>query len=155
MRTVPGTAEINSWGGLERQYQVRVDPARLLEYDLGIDQVAEALRKSNLDAGGGRIRQAGASYIVRGLGRTNTVDAIRSVVVATPRAGVPITVGDVAGVGIGHDHQGGGVTTAGKGEVVLGLGFMLMGENSHDVTHRFKKQMDKVRQTLPRDVEAV
>jgi cobalt-zinc-cadmium resistance protein CzcA len=154
MRTVPGTAEINSWGGWERQYQVRADPGLLLEYGLTFDQVAESIRKSNLDVGGGHIEQAGSTYLVRGLGRTNTVEAIRRIVISTPRAGVPITVGDVARVGIGHDLQSGGVTTGGKGEVVLGLGFMLMGENSHEVTGRFKKQLDKVRQSLPAGIEA-
>jgi cobalt-zinc-cadmium resistance protein CzcA len=153
MRTVSGSAEINSWGGLERQYQVRIDPKRLLEYDLTFDQVTEAVRKSNLDVGGGYIEQSGASYLVRGLGRTNDVASIRRIVVATPRDGVPITVGDVAEVAIGHDLPSGGVTADGKGEVVLGLGFMLMGENSHDVTSRFKDKMTKVKKSVPADVE--
>jgi cobalt-zinc-cadmium resistance protein CzcA len=155
MRQVPGQAEINSWGGLERQYQVRVDPGLLLEYHLTFDQVAEAVRRSNLDVGGGRVEQSGASYLVRGLGRTSSVDALRRIVITTPRDGVPITVGDVAQVGIGHDHQSGGVTTGGNREVVLGLGFMLMGENSHDVTNRMKQQLEKATRSLPPDVEAV
>ena len=72
---------------------------------------------------------------------------------ATPRAGAPVYVGDVAEVKIGHEIRLGGVTAQGQGEVVLGLGFMLMGENSHDVTKRLKTRLDEVKKTLPPDVE--
>ena len=92
-------------------------------------------------------------YPVRGLARTVNVDEIKKIVVATPRPGVPLHVGDVADVEIGHDIRLGGVTSQGQGEVVLGLGFMLMGENSHEVTDRLKNKLDDVKKTLPADVE--
>ncbi|HWG44834.1 MAG TPA: CusA/CzcA family heavy metal efflux RND transporter [Gemmataceae bacterium] len=153
MRTVAGAAEINGWGGYEKQYQVRIDPKKLLQYGVSFDQVMQAVRANNLVIGGGNIQQAGAMYLVRGLARTITVDEIKKIIVDTPRPGVPIQVGDVADVEIGHDIRLGGVTSQGQGEVVLGLCFMLMGENSHDVTGRLKAKLDDVKKTLPPDVE--
>ncbi|HEY7310354.1 MAG TPA: CusA/CzcA family heavy metal efflux RND transporter [Gemmataceae bacterium] len=153
MRTVPGTAEINGWGGYEKQYQVRIDPERLLRYGVSFEQVMQAVRSNNLATGGGNIQQAGAMYLVRGLARTVNVDEIKKIVVATPRPGVPVKVEDVAEVEIGPDIRLGGVTSQGKGEVVLGLCFMLMGENSHDVTDRMKEKLAEVEKTLPPDVK--
>src|SRR5262245_3409709 len=155
LRTVAGTAEINSWGGHEKQYQVRLDPARLLAFDLGFDAVVDAVRKNNLNVGGGNIQQGGSMYLVRGLGRTSTLGELADIVVTTPRDGVPVRLRDVADLRVGHDLQLGGVTADGKGEVVLGLGFMLMGENSHDVTGRLKTKLDEVSKTLPKGVEVV
>src|SRR5262249_11927132 len=105
--------------------------------------------------GGGNIQQAGAMYLVRGLARTVNVDEIKTIVVNTPRPGVPVRVGDVAEVEIGHDIRLGGVTSQGQGEVVLGLCFMLMGENSHDVTDHLKEKLGEVKKTLPSDVQVV
>ncbi len=153
LRTVPGTAEINSWGGVEKQYQARIDPARLVEYGVTFDDVEEALKKGSLDVGGGHLAISGATIPVRGLGRASTLDALRDVVVMTPRDGVPVKVGDVAEVRIGGDLRLGSTTAQGKGEVVLGLGFMIMGENSHAFTHALKKRLDEVKPSLPEDVE--
>ncbi len=90
--------------------------------------------------------------LVHGLGRTVNVDQIGNIVV-TARDGVPIRVRDVADVEVGHEIRRGAVTADGEGETVLGLGFMLMGENSHVVTRAMKKKMDEIRETLPSDVE--
>ncbi|HZV04503.1 MAG TPA: efflux RND transporter permease subunit, partial [Gemmataceae bacterium] len=130
LRTVSGTAEINGWGGYEKQYQVRVSLDKLLHYGISFDRVMEAVKSNNLVAGGGNLQQAGTMYPVRGLARTVNVDEIKNIVVDTPRPGVPVKVGDLADVGIGHEIRLGGVTSQGRGEVVLGLCFMLMGENS-------------------------
>lgn len=148
LRTVPGTAEINSWGGLKKQYQVRLDPILLLRHDLKFEQVIEALAKSNLNVGGGSIRQGGDSVLVYGVGRTTSVEEIKGITI-TARDGVPIRIHDVADVAISHEMRRGVVTANGRGEVVLGLGFMLMGENSYAVTNRLLEKYDEVRQTLP------
>jgi cobalt-zinc-cadmium resistance protein CzcA len=153
MRTVPGTAEINGWGGFEKQYQVRIHPRELLHLGVSFDQVVQAVRANNLVAGGGNIEQAGAMYLIRGLARTVSVEQIKNIVVTSRRPGVPLYVRDVADVEIGHDIRLGGVTSQGQGEVVLGLCFMLMGENSHEVTDRLKNKLDDVKKTLPPDVE--
>jgi cobalt-zinc-cadmium resistance protein CzcA len=153
MRTVPGTAEINGWGGYEKQYQVRVNMEELLHYGISFDRVMQAVRANNLAVGGGNIQQAGSMYLVRGLARPVNVDEIKKIVIEAPQSGVPILVGNVAEVEIGHDIRLGGVTSQGQGEVVLGLCFMLMGENSHEVTDRMKARLDEVKKTLPPDVE--
>jgi cobalt-zinc-cadmium resistance protein CzcA len=155
LRAVPGTAEINSWGGLEKQYQVRLDPERLVAFHLGFDSVIDAVRRNNLNAGGGHIEQAGSMYLVRGLGRTSTLPELENIVVTTPRDGVPVRLRDLAELEIGHDLPLGGVTANAQGQVVLGLGFMLMGENSHDVTARLKAKLDEVEKALPKEVEVV
>ncbi len=152
LRTVRGVAEVNSWGGFEKQYQVRIDPDRLIKHGLTFDQVTEAVGKNNKNVGGGNIRQNSQMLLVHGLGRTVDSEQIKNIVV-TAKDGVPIRVGDVADVQVGHEIRRGAVTADGKGETVLGLGFMLMGENSHVVTHAMKKKMDEIRETLPSDVE--
>ncbi len=153
LRTVSGTAEINSWGGLEKQYQVRIDTQKLLAYNLTFDQVTEAVRNNNLDVGGGNVQRDGSMYLVRGLGRVADPSQIRKILV-TVRGGVPVTVGDVAEVEVGADVPLGGVTANGKGGVVLGLGFMLMGENPHQVTEKLKERLGQVKAGLPQGVQA-
>ncbi len=153
LRTVPGTAEINSWGGLEKQYQVRIDPDRLLRFDVSFPQVVQALRDNNLNVGGGNLERAGEMLLVHGVGRTTTLDQIRRVPIVA-RQGVPVRVGDVAEVRIGSALRLGGVTANGRGEVVLGLGFLIMNENGHEVTRRLEEKLRDVKQNLPPDVQA-
>lgn len=151
LRAVPGVAEINSWGGYEKQYQVRIDPNRLINYGLSYDEVLAALEKNNLNAGGGSIATSGAMQLVQGLGRVATLAQIGDIVIRA-RDGVPVHVHDVADVEIGAEIRRGAVTYAGQGEAVLGLGFMLMGQNPHEVTSRLKEKLEEIRQTLPSDV---
>ena len=148
MRTVRGTAEVNTWGGYEKQYQVRIDPNRLIKHEATFDQIIEALQKNNRNVGGGYVRRGGNTLLVHGLGRTENVEQIRNIVV-TARDGVPVRVQDVAEVEIGHEVRRGAVTADGKGEVVLGLGFMTMGENTHEVTWAMKHRLDEIKDTLP------
>lgn len=151
LRAVPGVAEINSWGGYEKQYQVRIDPNRLIKYGLSYDEVVDALERNNLNAGGGSIASGGAMQLVQGLGRVATLDQIGDIVVKA-KDGVPIHVHDVASVEIGAEIRRGAVCFGGRGEAVLGLGFMLMGQNPHHVTTRLKAKLDEVKATLPPDV---
>ena len=151
MRTVKGAAEINSWGGYQKQYQVRIDPNRLIKYGLTFDQVVRAVEENNRNVGGGNIREGSQSVLVQGLGRTANADQIKGIVVLA-RDHVPIRVGDVADVTIGSEIRRGAVTADGKGEVVMGLGFMLMGENTHEVTWAMKHRLDDIKATLPANV---
>jgi len=153
MRTVPGAAEINSWGGYEKQYQVRVDPARLIEHKLRFDEVIDAVQAGNFNVGGGNVSQAGGMLLVQGIGRTSSTEQLERIVVRTVD-GVPIRVRDVAEIQIGHEIRRGAVTADGKGEAVLGLGFMLMGESSHEVTWRLKDKLASLQPVLPPGVEA-
>ena len=152
MRTVPGVAEVNSWGGFERQYQARIDPAKLAKYGLTFDRVTAAIRENNQNVGGGVINQGSSTLLVHGLGRTTSHKQIRQIQIAAID-GVPILLGDVAEVRIGHEVRRGAVTADGKGEVVLGLGFMTMGENSHEVTWGLKNKLDEVRASMPAGVD--
>ena len=150
MRTVPGVAEVNSWGGLEKQYQVRIDPLRLIRLNISFDEVVDAIHENNLNVGGGNINEnrSGEMLLVQGVGRTTNVAEIENVVILE-KDNIPIRVRDVADVTIGHEIRRGAVTAGGEGEVVLGLGFMLMGENSYAVTRRLKDKLDEVRRDLP------
>lgn len=152
MRTVPGTAEINSWGGYVKQYQIRVNPDRLIKHGLTFDQVLEAVQKNNFNVGGGNITQPSGMLLVQGLGRTTNIKQIRQIVISA-KDGVPIRVSDVGDVVIGHEIRRGAVTANGQGEVVLGLGFMLMGENSHQVTWAMKQKLKFLASSLPPNVQ--
>jgi cobalt-zinc-cadmium resistance protein CzcA len=154
MRTVRGTAEINTWGGYEKQYQIRVDPDRLIKHGLTFAEVIAAVQRNNFNVGGGNIRQDGEMLLVQGLGRTGDIGQIRQIVIAAEE-GVPIHISDVAEVMIGHEIRRGAVTADGKGEVVLGLGFMLMGENSHAVTWAMKNRLEAIEPNLPPNVQVV
>ncbi|HVW01820.1 MAG TPA: efflux RND transporter permease subunit, partial [Planctomycetaceae bacterium] len=154
MRPVPGTAEVNSWGGYKKQYQVLIDPSLLFKYDLTFQQVIQAVRANNLNVGGGSIDRAGDMLLVHGVGRTTNVQEIEDIVI-TAKEGVPIHVGDVAEVVIGHEIRRGAVSANGEGEVALGLCFMLMGENSYAVTHRMGEKFKEVQKELPAGAKAV
>ena len=152
LRTVPGVAEVNSWGGYKRQYHVAVDPALLAKYDLTLGDVIAALRANNANVGGGTIERAGEVHLVQGIGLVTNVDEIAEIALKA-HDGVPIRIRDVAQVHIGHEIRRGAVTAQGQGEAVLGLGFMLMGENSREVTQRMRAKMDEIRSSLPEGVE--
>ncbi|MBP71952.1 MULTISPECIES: efflux RND transporter permease subunit [Gimesia] len=152
LRSVRGVAEVNSWGGYEKQYQVRLDPERLFKYGLTFEQVSDALQTNNENVGGGTITDGSEMLLVHGVGRTVNIEEIKDIVI-TSEDGVPIRVRDVADVQIGHEIRRGAVTANGRGEAVLGLGFMLMGENSHDVTWSIKEKIQSIQETLPAGVK--
>lgn len=152
LRTVAGTAEVNSWGGYEKLFQVRIDPRRLVRYGLTFNEVIETIRDNNLNVGGGNIVQSAEMLLVQGVARTSTIEEIENIVVSS-QDGVPVLVQHVADVQIGHEIRRGAVTLNGQGEVVLALDFMLMGENPNDVTWRMKAKLDEIRNTLPEGVE--
>ncbi len=152
LASVPGVAEVNSWGGEELQFQVVVDPLDLQARGLTLDDLAAALGSNNLNVGGGTIDVAGEASLVQGSALLTRREQIEQVVI-TARNGVPVRVDDVADVVEGHEIRRGAVTADGTGEVVLGLGFMLMGENSHDVTRRLEARLDEIRKSLPKGVE--
>ncbi len=154
LRTVPGTAEVNSWGGFEKQFQVRIDPARVIRHSLTFEEIVQALKNNNRNVGGGNITRNAEMLLVHGIGRTVNIEQIENIVIKA-RDGVPVYVRDVADVQIGHEIRRGAVTADGQGEVVYGLGFMLMGENSHQVTYALKAKMEEIKESLPPGVEVV
>jgi len=149
--TVPGTAEVNSWGGDEKQYHVVVHPEALVKYRLAFHDVEEALRNNNVNVGGGKIARSGESLLVHGLGRVSTIEDIEEIVVVAYQ-GTPVRIKDIAQVVIDHEIRRGSVTFQGKGEAILGLGFMLMGENSQEVTANMRAKLESIKPSLPEDV---
>ncbi|HYG36271.1 MAG TPA: efflux RND transporter permease subunit, partial [Clostridia bacterium] len=152
LRKVPGVAEINTWGGFEKQFQVVADPDRLVKYGLTFEQLFEALEANNQNVGGGQVVRSGESLLVHGIGLATNIEQIGDIVV-TAREGVPVRVRDLGTVELGHEIRHGAVTGDGQGEVVLGLGFMLMGENSAEVTRALKAKLMEVQKRLPSDVK--
>ena len=123
----------------------------LIKYGLTFHSVFEALEANNRNVGGGQVVTGGEALLVRGLGLATTVEQIGGIVVVT-HDGTPVRVRDIGHVQIGHEIRRGAVSADGKGEGVLGLGFMLMGENSHVVTRELKKQLAEAQKALPDDV---
>lgn len=154
LRSIPGTAEINSWGGLEKQYQVRIDPVRLFKHDVTFQQVIQAVRANNLNVGGGYIARGGDMLLIHGIGRTINTEQIGDIVI-TSQNGVPVCVKDVADIAIGHEIRRGVVTADGRGEAILGLGFMRIGENSYGVTQALRAGFRNVQKSVPGDTLAL
>ena len=154
LQSVPGVAEVNTWGGERKQYQVLADPDKLVKFGLNLDDVFEALAGNNLNVGGGYVVEAGELHLVQGIALTTDIGQIADIVIIA-HDGVPVRIGDIGEVQEGHEIRRGAATAAGKGEVVLGLGFMLMGENSHEVTNRLRERMAEIAATLPAGVEVL
>ncbi|MHB8764598.1 MAG: efflux RND transporter permease subunit [Deferrisomatales bacterium] len=152
LRSVSGVAEVNTWGGDERQVHLVVDPADLQKHGLALGDLVEALERNNANVGGGTIDRAGESSLVQGVGLLTRPEDVGEVVVYA-EGGVPILVKDLARVVEGREIRRGAVTADGQGEVVLGLAFMLMGENSHEVTRRLDLRLEEVKKSLPQGVE--
>jgi cobalt-zinc-cadmium resistance protein CzcA len=148
---VQGVAEVNSWGGYDKQFHVVVEPERLIAYGLTFDDVFESLQANNRNVGGGRVVTSGEAMLVHGLGLTTDVGQIGGIVVAT-HDGTPVRIRDLGRVEVGHEIRRGAVTADGQGESVLGLGFMLMGENSDVVTRALEGQLAAAQRALPEDV---
>ena len=152
LQSLPGVAEVNSWGGDEKQHDVLVDPNRLVQYGLSLSEVADALRENLGNVAGGRIVRGGEQTVVRGIGIVGRREEIEELVVTT-RNGVPIHIHDLGEVVIGHEIRRGATTFDGKGEAVLGLAFLLTGQNSKEVTERLSQRLEEVKSSLPEGVE--
>jgi len=152
LTAVPGVAEIASFGGFEKQYQVDVDPAKLLAYDIPIQKVSDAVRASNQDVGGRVLEMGGSEYVVRGRGRFRSLADIRNVAIGTGPGGTPVTVGDVANVQIGPQIRRGIADLNGKGEIVTGWVVMRYGENPLAVINGVKAKMTELQKALPNGV---
>lgn len=152
LTAVPGVAEIASLGGFEKQYQIEVDPARLLAYAIPMSKVVSAVQASNQDVGGRMIEMSGSEYVVRGRGRFNSLDDIRSVAVGLASGGTPITVGDIGTVQLGPEIRRGITDLNGEGEVVTGWVVMRFGGNPLEVIDGVKAKMQELEPALPAGV---
>lgn len=152
---VPGITEVNSFGGFEKQYQVRVDPAKLQSYGLSLRDVLEAVTRNNGNVGGAYIEHGSEQYLLRGIGLVESADDINNIIVKTGKEGVPVYVRDLGEVVTGATVRQGAVTADGQGEIVAGIAMMLKGENTRTVVERVKGRVEQVKKTLPKGVELV
>ncbi len=154
LSAVPGVAEVASLGGYEKQYQVTLDPTRLLAYGLTVRDVTQAVRMSNGDVGGRTIELAEHEYALRGRGYLRGVEDLELVVVAN-RAGTPVMVRDVGSVQVGGNIRRGLAELDGEGEVTGGIVVMRFGENALQVIDRIKARIEELRPSFPEGVELV
>jgi cobalt-zinc-cadmium resistance protein CzcA len=152
---VPGIVEVNSFGGLEKQYQVRLDPARLQSYGLSLRDVLEAVGRNNANVGGAYIEHGSEQYLLRGIGLVESAEDIGNIVVKTGKEGIPVYVRDLGEVVTGATVRQGAVTADGEGEIVAGIAMMLKGENSRTVVERAKVRVEQIKKTLPKGVELI
>ncbi len=155
LRQVRGVIEVVNFGGALKQYRVTIDPNRLAAFKVSLDEVRTALEKDNMNAGGGSIEKAGEQLVLRAEARFKTIDEISDVVVKTSDEGTPLTVGMLAEVDTGPALRMGAMSQDGKGEVVCGFVLMLKGENSRDVVHRVKHEVENINKILPSGVKIV
>ncbi len=154
LRTVPGVTDVNSFGGLVKQYQVLIKPDRLTSYGITLQQVFEALEKNNANASGNFIEHGSEQYVVRGLGLVKDTKDIENIIVATHEH-APVYVRDVADVVIGAELRQGAVTVNGEGEAVAGIVLMLKGASGRDVVNGVKEKLPAIQKALPKGVELV
>ncbi|KJV31314.1 efflux RND transporter permease subunit [Luteibacter yeojuensis] len=147
LRTAPGVDDVTSWGGQEKQYQVRIDPLKLIAHGLGFKDVMQALEANNAQVGGNVIDVGREQYLVRGLGLVKNSRDIGNIVL-TSDDGTPIYVRDVATVTEAGAPRTGAVTRDGK-EVVMGQALSRIGENAKSVVDAVKARLDTVKQALP------
>ena len=152
LRTVPGVVEVNTIGGYEKQFHVLPNPKDLFAYEVSLAELLDALNKNNSNMGAGYIEKNGEQYLIRVPGQRSGIASLESIVIKS-KHGTPIRVKDVAEVAIGSDLRSGAATKDGK-EVVLGTVFMLIGENSREVSTRVAKKLLEINSTLPTGVVA-
>jgi cobalt-zinc-cadmium resistance protein CzcA len=143
LKSVPGVTEVNAFGGYLQQFQVVVDPDKLLKYDLPVEAVHEAIRTNNSNVGGNVVDQQSEQYIIRGVGLIRSEEDIRKIVLKS-EGGTPVYVGDLGEVRIGHAVRQGAAQKDGAREVVGGIVMMLRGENSREVVHRVEEKVHEI-----------
>ncbi|HKB79921.1 MAG TPA: CusA/CzcA family heavy metal efflux RND transporter, partial [Thermoanaerobaculia bacterium] len=154
LESVPGVAEVASVGGFVKQYQVDLDPNKLVSYGIPITQVIKAVRDSNEDAGGRTIEIAGHENMIRGRGYIKSPADLEMVPLRSA-SGVPVYVKDVATVSIGSDMRRGIADLNGEGEVAGGIVIMRYGQNALNVIDAVKQRLQEVKKSLPPGVDVV
>ena len=147
-----GIAEVNSFGGQLKQYEVAVNPDRLLAMDISIPEIFTALEKNNENTGGAYIDKKPNAYFIRGVGLIGSFDDIKNIVVKNNPNGIPILIKDVGDVRLGSAVRYGALTYNGEVDAVGGVVMMLKGANSADVVSRVKEKMINIQKSLPADV---
>lgn len=147
-----GVADVSSFGGMLKQYEIAVDPARLKSHGLTVADVFAALEANNQNSGGAYIEKGPSLLFIRSEGLAGSVDEIRKIPVRSTGAGIPVLIRDIAEVKIGHAVRYGAMTYEDKGEVSGAVVLMLKGENASAVIDAIKVRMDQIRKTLPEGI---
>jgi len=155
LQTVPGVSEVASIGGYVKQYQVEVDPNKLIAYNIPLHKVIMAIKRSNNDVGGRLLEMSETEFMVRGLGYIKNLQDIKEIAVGVDAKGTPIKVQDVATVQFGPELRRGLVDLNGEGEVAAGVVIMRYGENALDVINGVKRKLETLKAGLPEGVEIV
>ncbi|AYA39029.1 CusA/CzcA family heavy metal efflux RND transporter (plasmid) [Hymenobacter oligotrophus] len=148
----PGVADVSSFGGLLKQYEIALDPARLRSLNVTVDQVYQAVARNNQNAGGAYIDQKPTAYYIRTEGLAENGADLGNIVVRNTQGGLPVLVRDVAQVRLGSAVRYGAMTRNNEGEVTGGIVLMLKGANANEVIQAVKQRMETVRKSLPEGV---
>ena len=151
LQTVPGVAEVASFGGFEKQYQIIIDPLKLQFYNISIMDVMNKVKSNNNDVGGGKIEMADMAYVIRGLGYIKTKEDIENIAVGNNN-GIPVRIKDIGTLQMGSETRLGIFDKDGKGEVVGGIVVMRYGGNADRVITALKQKMKDVEKGLPKGV---
>ena len=152
LTAVPGVSEVASIGGFEKQYQVDIDPAKLLAYRIPVTQVMSAIQNANSDVGAMVVELSEREYMVRGLGYLNGISDIENVVVGATARGTPIRVAELGSVSIGPAVRRGIADLDGRGDAVGGIVVMRFGENALTTIRNVKAKLAEVEKGLPAGV---
>ncbi len=155
LQKVTGIAEVATVGGMVRQYQIVLDPNQLRAFGITIEQVKQALQKSNQDIGGSAVEMGEAEYMVRSSGYLKSIQDIEKVFLKVEKNGIPILIKDVAHVQVGPQMRRGIAELNGKGEVVGGIIVMRYGHNAQDTIQRIKTRINELKLSLPKGVEII
>lgn len=152
LMSVPGVSEVASVGGYVKQYQVEVDPNKLIAYNISLSTVRSALQRSNSDAGGRLIEMSETEFMVRGLGYIQSIEDIENTPIGVDENGTPILIQNIAHVHMGPELRRGLVDSNGEGETVSGIVVMRYGENALKTINAVKEKLDELKKGLPAGV---
>jgi Cu(I)/Ag(I) efflux system membrane protein CusA/SilA len=155
LQAVPGVAEVAPLGGFVRQYQVTIDPQKLLGYKIPINDVVAALQKGNNDVGARLVEHQGREYMIRGRGYIKSPQDIASIVVKSGPTGAPVLMRDIAKISLGPDIRRGVAELNGDGETVGGIVIMRVGENADRVIKNVKAKIKEIEPQLPKGLQIV
>jgi len=153
-QTIPGVTEILSMGGHVLQYQIKINPYALNKYELGLENIVDAITNNNRNAGGQFLVLGSEEYLVRGIGLLEKIDDLRNIHLKVIN-GTPVRLGDVAEVDFGREIRRGVVTLNGKEEVVAGIVMKLFGTNTSDIIAGLNQKIPEVQESLPEGVKLI
>ncbi|GLO62483.1 cation transporter [Vibrio sp. MACH09] len=155
LQTVDGVSEVATVGGMVKQYQIQIDPARLRAYDLTLQQVNNAIKMGNQETGASVIEIAEAEHMVRTTGYLSGIEDIKALPLKVTEKGTPLLLGDIADINLGPQMRRGISEFNGEGEAVGGVIVMRFGENASEVITNVKQKLSELQSSLPEGVEIV